>query len=174
MSHVYALIEKSARLDLNLDDVREAAKDCKCDSCQMELYRSIPDLAKHIGCPAPAIHVDELQYLHDIQSELAENWTGSVFDQEDPFKILNVSPTDSKQAVLAALMGLMRANPADMARLRQAQDRAFNPSVRFFAWTAELSRAPIIDRRAWRAERGWPGRSLRRTSSLRSKISDPN
>ncbi|MGE3682452.1 MAG: hypothetical protein AB7G93_12065 [Bdellovibrionales bacterium] len=147
MLHVYKLLKNSSHLRIpGLEFHRARAERCDCEQCQEALYESLPEIAEQMGCP-PLIPIQsESHFLQNLKRELDLSWepSRSLFEQEDPFARLMVSPHDPKPMVLASVMRLMKESTQHIVQLRKAQAEAFRPEVRFLYGFLKDPRLPSL------------------------------
>lgn len=130
--HIKSLVKnKKIKKIINLEEIFDCDFECACEGCREDLYQDeIPSMATKLDLPIVRIP-DEQHYLSVQTMSPACMPTTSILSQTNPFKTLNVVPTDSKQIILQQVMALIKQSPEKMAIFRQAQNELFNPAQRF-------------------------------------------
>lgn len=147
MDHFYKIIKKPGYFNENLEPLRGAVADCTCPSCELDFFNRIPAVAKQIGC-APSVFELKIPWLEKMRAirkqELEKSPDISVFNSEDPFDVLGVTPATAKQSILAATMKAMQVRPSEMPRLRSAQSQSFDPKIRFLYGLLKAKESPSL------------------------------
>lgn len=136
---------------LPLSDLSNHDFACQCSSCQEVLYEcEIPMIARELNVSIMRFP-DESLYFSSNETSSSHKLLPSILSQTNPFKTLDASLTDSKQAIMQKMMHLIKQSPEQMVLLRQAQNELFNPVHRFlhhyFHYLA-YEEKPITDNKA--------------------------
>ena len=129
--HIKTLVtNKAINKLIELEDLFDF--NCECYTCKEYLCNySIPEVVKKLKLSVAAIP-EILPY--DVNSEQLSSASfpkGSVLSRPDPFIVLDVTFTDSKQIIMQKVMKLIQQQPEKMAIFRQAQSELFDPAQRF-------------------------------------------
>lgn len=114
-----------------LTDLLECNFECGCVHCIDQLFHDdLPKLVKKLNLPVAQLPKPS----HDLTLESGSKpltSRSSVLSEPDPFKILDSTCTDSKQAIMQQVMKLIQQSPEKMSEFRHAQSELFNPTQRF-------------------------------------------
>lgn len=129
--HIKSLI-KNKRINklIPLKDFFDYDLGCNCLRCERDFY-SYKILHIIEALNLPAARLPDAHYKSNSQPMETQAPKISILSQTDPFKILDISYTDSKQNIMQKVMKLIQQSPGQMAVFRQAQNELFNPGQRF-------------------------------------------
>ena len=103
---------------------------CWCVSCFDQYRHDVPSVIEALHLPVTR-HLDSTPYAKALDSNKPTLLPPSILLQDDPFKTLDISFTDSKQMIMKKVMEAIQRAPDKMAVFRQAQSELFNPGQRF-------------------------------------------
>lgn len=130
--HIKSLV-KNKRINqiIHLKDIFDCDFKCDCDGCQDDFYQyEARNISNKLNLPVaclPDVHF----YVNAQSISKKQPPKASVLSLTDPFKVLDVSFTDSKQIIMQKVMKLIQQSPGQMAIFRQAQIELFNPIQKF-------------------------------------------